>query len=299
MQRTQPLDLKNESITLIHSRWVLFTGLLGTIFFFGIALISNTWGKNHTTSIWATLIFIGFGILGLVTMAEYFFARHRLSHRGIQYGRIFGYRGTMDWSEVQRVSASPSMGWFLLESQTGSRARISFMMNGIREFAQHVLSHIPKEKIERIALAFLMQVESEGFGVMIDPDSKEWQDAINKAQESLPALRDLYHSSREPILIKYAMASSTGEMEHVWGELQNLEQSHFRVTLETPMLSGDPASRPPYRLPLSAIEDWVAHLSDGSIRGGFTAQTEIALAKHQGIPLPEHIASMEGRFCDS
>jgi hypothetical protein len=283
---------------LRHQPWVLFTGLLGSLLFFGLAIVSNTWGKNATTSIWSTLFFVGFGLFSLPLVADYFFARHRVTERGIQYGSMFGRRGSMDWSEVERVSFSPNMGWFLLETKSGSKARISMLLSGMKEFARLVLERVPREKVDREACILLMQSQSEGVGIYVDPDSEVWQEALSKAQQTIPLLRTLRGEVTEPILIKYAIPSATGAIEHVWGELLQLDESIFRVTLETPMLSGDAPSHPPFELPISAIEDWVVTLPDGSIRGAFTTQAEIQLAKASGQTLPDHVAAMEGRFCD-
>jgi hypothetical protein len=109
-------------------------------------------------------------------------------------------------------------------------------------------------------------------------------------------LRQLHREVSEPILVKYAISSSAGDIEHGWGELLKLDDTTFRATLEASMIRGEPVSAPPFDLPHSALEDWVVTLSDGLIRGGFTTQAEIQLAKPQGIPLPNHIASMHGSF---
>lgn len=57
-------------------------------------------------------------------------------------------------------------------------------------------------------------------------------------------------------------------------------------------------SSPPFRLPLSALGDWQVERRDGRIRGGFTTQLEIALARRDGRHIPDHIANMEKRFVD-
>jgi hypothetical protein len=298
LQAQQKRWSDEETGVVRHQPWVLITGLAGAILFFGLAIFSNTWGKNATTSIWSTLAFVGFGSLSLSFIADYFFARHRVTEKGIDYGGMFGRRGSMDWSEVKQVSFSPNKGWFVLESQSGAKARISLLLSGLKEFARLTLEHVPHEKIAPEARIMLRQYENEGLGVFVDPDSEVWQQALSKAQGSIPTLRELQPSAKESILVKYAIASSTGEIEHVWGELQQLDENSFRATLETPMLSGDPTPDTPFELPISAIEDWVIRQPDGSIRGGFTTQAEIQIARQQGIPLPDHIAEMEGRFCD-
>jgi hypothetical protein len=135
-------------------------------------------------------------------------------------------------------------------------------------------------------------------GAYIDIDSPMWAEAVAKAHASVPALRELFAAKVGPIGVKYPLATTSGETEHVWGELLGIDQTTFRATLETPMLAGSPATLGPYELPLSALEDWQVALPDGTIRGGYTTQAEIALARRAGRPIPRHIAGLEGRFAD-
>jgi hypothetical protein len=293
------LSFAEGTALMRHRRSILYLGLFASIFFYGLVVLSNTWMKNSTTTIWTTLAFAGFGSLGIPLLADYWFAWHRIDERGIDYGSMFARRRYMAWSEVKWISFHPNMGWYMLESESGAKARISILLSGLKEFASQVLDHVPREKIDREACIELMSTASGASGLFVDPDSEEWRNALNQAQATIPTLREIQRTTQESILVKYALASSSGDVEHVWGELQKLDDTTFRATLETPMLSGPPASDPPFELPVSSIEDWVVTLPDGSIRGAFTTQAEIQLAKRKGIPLPDHIATMEGRFSDS
>lgn len=136
-------------------------------------------------------------------------------------------------------------------------------------------------------------------GTFIDPQSPEWRAAVEKARESLPVLRELHGSAPQPVWVKYAIANARGEIEHVWGELQAIDAASFRATLATPLRGGAPNDRPPFTLAWSALEDWQLQLPDGRIRGGFSTQAEIALARRTGQPVPGHVAAMEGRFVDT
>ncbi len=135
-------------------------------------------------------------------------------------------------------------------------------------------------------------------GSEIHPESPEWQAALRKAQDAVPLLRQLHAEGRQPILVKYPLENARAEREHVWGVLLDLGADTFRASLETPLLHGGPKTSPPFELPLSALEDWQLTLPDGSIRGGFTIQAEIALAQSQGRRLPPHIAALVGHFVD-
>ena len=51
------------------------------------------------------------------------------------------------------------MKWFLLETASGSKVRVSAMLTGLPEFARLVLRHVPKEAIEPGTRAILAETE--------------------------------------------------------------------------------------------------------------------------------------------
>ena len=288
----------DESRTLRHQGWVPILGAVAVLFGFGLAIISNTVGKNATTNIWTTSFFVGFGLLGFPLIADYLFSRHRLTEEGIDYGGMFGKQGFMAWKSVQRVSISQTMGWYVLESTSGAKARISVLLEGLIQFSKLVLEHVPRERIQPEAYLFLMQTANASRGTFIDPDSIEWRNAVSKARSTLPILRELCDANANAAWVKYEVMTTEGTKEHVWGELQFLGEDSFRATLETPLVAGEPIDDMTDGLPLSALEDWVVTLPDGTVRGAYTMQVELEFAKREGLPVLPHIAAMDGRFCD-
>lgn len=150
---------ESERHTLRHPISTLVIGVVGAVFFFGIAVISNTIGKNATSTVWTTLLFVGFGLMSVPLIADYYFARHCVSDRGIEYGRMFGQRGSLRWSEVRNVKFAPGMKWFVLESASGAKVRVSAMLVGLPEFAWFVLTHVPAEAIEPATRAVLSETK--------------------------------------------------------------------------------------------------------------------------------------------
>lgn len=290
--------IDKESETLQHEKWIGILGAVGVIFFLGLAIISNTVGKNATTSIWSTAIFVGGAALSLPLIADYLFSRHSISKEGLHYGGMFGKRGFMEWESVQRVSISPSMCWFLLETSSGAKARISFLLEGLTHFANMILENVPRERIETEAFQLLMQKVVGSRGIFIDPDSIEWKNALSKAHSTLTILRELCEADAGFGWVKYGIKTTEGTTEHVWGELQFLGEDSFSATLETPPVTGKPFNDMTERLPLSALDDWMVMLPDGSVRGAFTIQVELEIAKREGLPVMPHIAAMDGRFRD-
>lgn len=137
-----------EARKLVPPKSLLVIGLLPIAFFLGIAVISNTVGKNSTTSIWTTLAFIAFAALGLPVVSEYYFARHEVLADGMAYGGIFGKRGRFTWSQVTRMRYNAGAKWFVLDLHSGTRVRISAVLLGLPEFAAAVLAHVPRSVID-------------------------------------------------------------------------------------------------------------------------------------------------------
>jgi len=137
-----------EQGKLVHPTSTLVVGLVPIVLFLGIAIVSNTVGKNSTTTIWTTLGFIAFALMGVPLVLDYFFARHQLLADGMAYGGMLGKRGRFSWSQVTRVRYSQGAKWFVLDLHSGARVRISAMLLGLPEFAAALLAHVPRAFID-------------------------------------------------------------------------------------------------------------------------------------------------------
>ena len=144
---------------LRHPASTLILGIVGAVLFFGAAIVSNTVGKNSTSTIWTTLTFVGLGCASSLAIADYFRARHRVSDSGIDFGRMLGERGRLRWADLRRVHHASFMKWFVLEGRSGTKVRVSFMLLGLPEFARLVLQHVPREVIEPDTLDLLQAAE--------------------------------------------------------------------------------------------------------------------------------------------
>jgi hypothetical protein len=133
---------------LVHPTSTLILGLVPMVFFLGIAVISNTIGKNSSSTIWTTLAFIAFAALGVPLVCDYFFARHQVLEDGLAFGSLLGRRGRFRWSEVTRVRYGAVAKWFVVELHSGVKVRISAMLLGLPEFAVAVLAHVPRSAID-------------------------------------------------------------------------------------------------------------------------------------------------------
>ncbi|HET7228128.1 MAG TPA: hypothetical protein VFJ55_05770 [Chthoniobacterales bacterium] len=145
---------------LQHPTSTLVIGLACFLFFAAIAIVSNVFA-NATTSWKTTTVFVGFALLALPILGDYFAARHEVSEKGLRYGRLLGSGGYMAWTELKTIRFSEAMKWFRLESQSGKVLRLSVMLTGLPRFAQLLLAHAPRESIEKDTLPVL-QTTAEG-----------------------------------------------------------------------------------------------------------------------------------------
>jgi len=145
---------------LQHPISTLIVGLTGFLFFAAIAVVSNVFA-NATTSWKTTTVFVGFALLALPILGDYFAARHEVSEEGLRYGRLFTSGGYMRWTDLKSIRFSDAMKWFRLESQSGSVVRLSVMLMGLPTFAQLLLAHAPRQSIEKNTLGIL-QNTAEG-----------------------------------------------------------------------------------------------------------------------------------------
>ena len=145
---------------LATSDQYLVIGLAGFLLFTAIAVISNVFA-NATTNWKTTTVFVGFALLALPILGDYFAARHEISEEGLRYGRLIGSGGYMPWTELKSVRFSEAMKWFRLESQSGKVVRLSVMLMGLPTFAQLLLAHAPPQSVEKNTRPVL-QTTAEG-----------------------------------------------------------------------------------------------------------------------------------------
>jgi hypothetical protein len=137
----------SDANSVQHPKSTLILGLVTLVFFAEMAALSITVGKDEDFSIWIPVIFLLFSGMGGAILADYFFARHRLSSKGIEFGKMFGQRGFVRWNDVRSVDYRSIMKWFRLRTKSGTTVRLSVMLMGLPEFAQHVLAHVPADRI--------------------------------------------------------------------------------------------------------------------------------------------------------
>jgi hypothetical protein len=76
---------------------------------------------NKTVTWWTTAIFVGFALLSLFMIADYFVGHHHVSEDGLSYGRLTGPRGYLKWTDLHIVRYAEGMKWFRLENKVRRR----------------------------------------------------------------------------------------------------------------------------------------------------------------------------------
>jgi hypothetical protein len=123
-------------------------------------VVSNVYA-NKTTTWWTTTMFVGFALLSIPMITDYFLVRHKVSEVGMAYRTWTGAAKDLTWSELRTVRYAPVNKWFRLETQSGEVARISVMLMGLPDFARLLLTHAPGQAIDRETLPVL-QATAEG-----------------------------------------------------------------------------------------------------------------------------------------
>jgi hypothetical protein len=100
------------------------------------------------------LVFFGFACLGAVITLQYFIERHHFDGWTLEY-RTLTRRGALVWRDISRISYSPSLKWFRLETSDGRVIRVSVMLKGLPDFARTVLTEVPINRIDAPAQSLL------------------------------------------------------------------------------------------------------------------------------------------------
>jgi hypothetical protein len=134
--------------------------------------------------------------------------------------------------------------------------------------------------------------------VWIRPDDALMVAAYGKAQASIDKMRQLFEAQPSDVAVRYLVKTDQGAPLLVWGRLLELSQYSMSVSMETPPLSSRGSTPAPLSLPLRELKDWHVALADGSIRGSFTAQAQIAHSRRSGQSVPSNLAPLENRYVD-
>ena len=123
-------------------------------------------------------------------------------------------------------------------------------------------------------------------------------EARRKATATLAMLRQLHADKAGRSQIRWAPAPNYTIAEWQWSDVIELGPEYCVVAV--PALPGEDAAAAPkqHSVKLQDVIDWRVQLPNGSVRGGFTSQAEIRLAKQLGASLSEVTGHIDGKFLD-
>lgn len=126
--------------------------------------------------------------------------------------------------------------------------------------------------------------------LMFSTEDRAFETARQQARASVPEMRMLFEAEAK-VAVKGAVDAAQPN-EKLWVAVETLdERSAEGHVVSTPIYSG---AREGAReaLLLDVIDDWVAQLPDGSLRGGFGLKVMIAHAREEYGALPESYAEL-------
>ena len=132
------------------------------------------------------------------------------------------------------------------------------------------------------------------------PDDPLLVESVAKARAAIPKLRELFAQRPQNTTVKVPFSSSSGTVEHLWGELRSLADSQMEVFLLTPPATHQGEVERLRSVPLTDLEDWQVELPDGSIVGGYSMRVMFQRAREQGGgELPRDLAQHARRYTDA
>lgn len=131
------------------------------------------------------------------------------------------------------------------------------------------------------------------------PDHPLLREAIRKARSTLPTLAMLHAAGAGKSLVRLQLPLGLAIDDWPWAEL--VELGPALCVLALPRSAPGHESEPLVQLtvPIENLGDWLVELPDGSLRGGFTTQAELRLARQSGARRSPTINYADRRFIDS
>ena len=130
----------------------------------------------------------------------------------------------------------------------------------------------------------------------IHQDDPWLHQAMQRARDSTDSMLQLLAQGQQ-VAIKFPLANSAGEIEHVWGGVQGIEGDVLQVVIMTPLFVG-PTPQGVVGVARNELEDWQTFLPDGGIRGGYTTQAQLAVCRREGFSIPRALLQQEPHFLD-
>lgn len=106
---------------------------------------------------------------------------------------------------------------------------------------------------------------------IIDETDNGMLQAKRKAASTLDTFLLLYPNHADSAFVRFSFEPARNRTEHLWGKVLALDSVRVKIQL-TKEDSEETNYSAVQELRIRQIEDWLIHLDNGTIRGGFTAQ---------------------------
>lgn len=133
--------------------------------------------------------------------------------------------------------------------------------------------------------------------LMTDPDDPLMLEALARAREGMARFLEQMETSTDDAVVKLRFVSNSDQVEHLWAEvLERLGPRELGVRLVTPPVTHSGQLDRLYRCDVDDIEDWQFRAADGTIEGGFTQRAMFAIARRDGVRLPDDLRKIEREY---
>jgi len=147
----------NSSNNLSLPLYVLVSGIVCFLLFM-VLLVGSLVFPNGTESIFTTVGFSFFSLLGLLLIYTYFVQKMTFTNTEIHYTRFNGKKVRISFSSITRVSYQTSMQWIVIEYNNSEKSYFSTILKGIRPFSKMLLQNINNDKIDSITHMILTRL---------------------------------------------------------------------------------------------------------------------------------------------
>ena len=122
--------------------------------------------------------------------------------------------------------------------------------------------------------------------------------AKQQAVKALDTFFMLYPQHADSAFVRFAFEPTRDHVEHLWGKVKTLNSAHVNIQLKRKEGLEDVYYPEELELKVDRIEDWLIHLNNGNIRGGFTAQAMLQKERENPKANPDSIQSQLEKFAD-
>ncbi|NHZ98991.1 DUF2314 domain-containing protein [Massilia sp. CCM 8734] len=131
-------------------------------------------------------------------------------------------------------------------------------------------------------------------------DDPLMQAAKEQAKAGLGRFRALLGHPYENALVKLRFVSSSQRVEYLWAEvLEVLGPDELGIRLVTPPVTHRGRLERIYRCRYEELVDWLVRDRAGGLHGGFTERAMFAVARRDGLQLPDSLLQREQAYVDN